>query len=408
MNTLPSQTPASSNQPLYLAAGNFSGQLADQIAMVTAPLLVALSYGAAVDKTALILFAQTLPFLLLAMPLGVLADRISRPRLLLLTEGARLAALLAITWLAATGTPDWRLLAVLSFVLAMGTVGFGVAAPALVAASTPSALVASANARIELARACAFAAGPTLAGYLAQGGQIAWAFGVAAMFSALALGWFSFLRSPAAPTTSAAPAAFWLQAREGIAFVASHPLLRPIMGTQIVFNAAWMVLVAAFVPFAVGQLQWSAAFTGLAMGWAGVGMVVGALAAGWALRSMPLGRVVGIGPVCGLLSSLVLTSLILWPSQVLACVGFFLLGSGPMLWTVSTTTLRQKVTPAALMGRVSAVSVLAFGARPVGALLAAVVGSYWGAWPCLVLASVLFAVQVLLVLTSPVFALKNL
>jgi predicted MFS family arabinose efflux permease len=198
-----------------------------------------------------------------------------------------------------------------------------------------------------------------------------------------------------------------VQAREGIAFVAGHHLLRPIMATQLVFNAAWMVLIASFVPFAVGHMQWSAAFTGLAMGWAGVGMVTGALAAGWALRRLPLGRVVGIGPVCGLLSALTITSLAWWPSQVLACVGFFLLGSGPMLWTVSTTTLRQKVTPAALMGRVSAVSVLAFGARPVGALLAAVVGSYWGAWPCLVLASVLFTVQAVLVLTSPVFALKT-
>jgi predicted MFS family arabinose efflux permease len=337
----------------------------------------------------------------------VLADRISRPRLLLLTEGARFASLVLITWLAAMGTPDWRMLAVLSFVLAMGTVGFGVAAPALIAASTPSALVGAANARIEVARACAFAIGPTLAGYLAQGGQIAWAFGVAALFSLLAMGWFSVLHHPAATKPSAAPAAFWVQAREGIAFVAGHQLLRPIMATQLVFNAAWMVLVATFVPFAVGTLQWSAAFTGLAMGWAGIGMVTGALAAGWALRRLPLGRVVGIGPVCGLLSALTITSLAWWPSQALACVGFFLLGSGPMLWTVSTTTLRQKVTPAALMGRVSAVSVLAFGARPVGALLAAVVGSYWGAWPCLALSSALFAVQAVLVLSSPVFALKN-
>ena len=45
----------------------------------------------------------------------------------------------------------------------------------------------------------------------------------------------------------------------------------------------------------------------------------------------------------------------LWmPTGILAGLSFFLFGAGPILWTISQTTLRQTVTPGALLGRVSA------------------------------------------------------
>ena len=60
------------------------------------------------------------------------------------------------------------------------------------------------------------------------------------------------------------------------------------------------------------------------------------------------------------------------PSPALAALAFFLFGAGPILWTIATTTLRQAVTPNAMLGRVSAVILTAtFGARPVGALIGA-------------------------------------
>ena len=60
--------------------------------------------------------------------------------------------------------------------------------------------------------------------------------------------------------------------------------------------------------------------------------------------------------------------LTIWvPSAWLAALSFFLIGADPMLWTISTTTLRQAVTPGEMLGRVSAVIVTAtYGSRPVG------------------------------------------
>jgi hypothetical protein len=49
------------------------------------------------------------------------------------------------------------------------------------------------------------------------------------------------------------------------------------------------------------------------------------------------------------------------PSGLLAALSFFLMGSGPIVWVASTTTLRQTVTPRDLLGRVSAINSLAYG-----------------------------------------------
>jgi hypothetical protein len=72
---------------------------------------------------------------------------------------------------------------------------------------------------------------------------------------------------------------------------------------------------------------------------------------------------------------------------------------------ISTTTLRQAVTPSRLLGRVSAINVLAYGARPLGAALGALVGGLWGAEACLYLAVVGFGVQMVVILLSQAVSL---
>jgi hypothetical protein len=93
------------------------------------------------------------------------------------------------------------------------------------------------------------------------------------------------------------------------------------------------------------------------------------------------------------------------PSTLLAGLGFFLLGAGPILWVISTTTLRQSVTPPRLLGRVSAINIMSYGARPVGAALGAVVGGLYGAELCLYLAVAIFSAQALVILASPAVGL---
>jgi hypothetical protein len=88
-------------------------------------------------------------------------------------------------------------------------------------------------------------------------------------------------------------------------------------------------------------------------------------------------------------------------------LSFFLLGIGPILWVISTATLRQSITPPSLLGCVSAINILSHGARPIGTGIAAVVGGLYHAEACLYLAAVGFALQAWVILASPAVALQR-
>ena len=381
-----------------LAWSNLAAQSAEQVALAAAPIVAVLMLGAGEGETGLLQTALTLPFVLFAIPAGLLADRRSRRWLMAGSEALRAAALLATLGLIALGWITLPLLAFLGFVAVCGTVVYTVAAPALVPSLVPSRALPAANARIELARTVAFAAGPALGGLLVGWIGAGLAFGVAAALSVLAVVLLSGLHEPKrAPIQRPHPLH---EIREGAAFVFHHPLLRPIFVTQFIFGTAWFVILAVFVPYAVRHLGLSASGVGTTLAMYGVGMLVGALAATRIMRVLPFGTVVGLGPVTGFVASAVIALTTVFPTPLLAGLGFFLLGAGPILWVISTTTLRQAVTPSRLLGRVSAINVLAYGARPLGAALGALVGGLWGAEACLYLAVVGFGVQMLVILLS--------
>ena len=186
-----------------------------------------------------------------------------------------------------------------------------------------------------------------------------------------------------------------------------HPLLLPIALTQLVFNAAFFILQAVYVPYAVHTLGLSASEVGATLATYGVGMVAGALLAARITRALPPGAVIAIGPIAGLAAAAVMVLTIWTPSVLLAGLSFFLIGAGPILWVISTTTLRQTLTPGDLLGRVSAIFTTATGARPVGAAIGAWVGGRYGVETCLVVAALGFLIQALVILTSPVVRLPR-
>src|SRR5204862_4184196 len=131
--------------------------------------------------------ALTLPFVLFAIPAGMLADRMSRRWLMAGAEALRAAALLGVLALIGLNLLTLPLLAVLGFAAVCGTVVYSVAAPALVPSLVPSDLLPAANARIELARTIAFASGPALGGALVGWWGASLAFGFAVALSAIAV-----------------------------------------------------------------------------------------------------------------------------------------------------------------------------------------------------------------------------
>ncbi|KAK47238.1 MFS transporter [Caballeronia jiangsuensis] len=389
-----------------LAWSNLLAQSAEQIGLAAAPLAAVFALGASAVDIGLLQSAQTLPFLLLSIPLGVIADRRSRRTLMATAECARALAMACVLLLVFSHALTLPLLALLGFLGATGTVAYNVAAPALVPALVERAALPAANGRIELARSVAYSAGPALGGLIVGWIGAGWAYGCAAGLSAVAAMLLAGLREPA--RKNAAARHFLIELREGARFVGHDALLRPMLATAVFFNIGFFILQSVYVPYAVQRLGLSASAVGVTLGAYGVGMVCGALAAPAVARRIAFGRMLLVGPFCGLAASLVMVGTLAVPSFWLAASSFFLLGAGPILWTVGSTTLRQAITPANMMGRVSALnSTATYGARPLGALLGAAISARFGMGPCLVAAAAGFVVQAWIIAVSPAARLSG-
>ncbi|MGC1175729.1 MFS transporter, partial [Polaromonas sp.] len=233
------------------------------------------------------------------------------------------------------------------------------------------------------------------------------AFVLAAVLSASAV---ALLLQLVEPQRAPAPQRHPLrELQDGARLVWDHPLLRPILLTAVAWNISWFVLQAAYVPYAVRLLGLNAAAVGLTLAAYGAGMVAGALLAPRVVAKLPFGRAIQLGPVVSVLAALTMVATLALPSGAVAALAFFLFGAGPIIWTITSTTLRQTVTPGAMLGRVSAIFLAVnTGARPVGAALGGWVGANWGEAACLVLALLGFIVQAGLILRSGVRGLRRL
>jgi predicted MFS family arabinose efflux permease len=322
-------------------------------------------------------------------------------------ELLRALALLALLAALLLSRLSIEMLALLGFVGAIGTVGFSVAAPALVPALVARDALAQANGRLELARSAAFAGGPALAGALVSWAGASAAFVLAAVLSASAVLLLLGLREPKrAPAAARHPL---LEIQDGARLVWQHALMRPILLTAVAWNISWFVLQAAYVPYAVRVLGLSAGSLGITLAAYGVGMIIGSLLARRVLAALPFGRAIQIGPAFSVLAAATMVATLLVPSGILAAIAFFLFGVGPIIWTITSTTLRQTVTPAAMLGRMSALFLTVnAGVRPLGAALGGFVGAIWGESACLVLALAGFVVQAWLIFRSRVSNLQHL
>jgi predicted MFS family arabinose efflux permease len=391
----------------FLAGANLAAQSAEQLSLAAVPLVAVLALNAGPGEIGFLAAIQTLPFLLLSIPLGLLADRMSRRKLMVGAEVLRALSLFGLLGALLLDQLSINLLALLGFLGAVGTVGFSVAAPALVPALVPRDALARANGRLELSRSTAFAAGPAVAGALVAWAGASAAFVLAAILSAAAVALLLKLSEP--KRTPAAQRHPLLELQDGARLVWHSPLLKPILLTSVAWNISWFVLQATYIPYAIRALGLSASVVGVTLASYGVGMMVGSLLAPRIVAALPFGRAIQVGPAFSVLAALAMVMTLVSPTAAMAATAFFLFGVGPIVWTITSITLRQTVTPGAMLGRVSALFLtVSMGARPLGAALGGLVGSVWGEPACLMLALAGFVVQAWIIFQSKVSHLQQL
>ncbi|MGV2985552.1 MFS transporter [Microbacterium sp. AGC85] len=390
-----------------IAWSSATTQMAEQIALVAVPLAAVLMLGVGATETALLQVAQTLPFLVLALPFGLIIDRTSPRRVLVASELLRTATLGSIVVLIALDALSLGALLTLGFIGAIGTVGVSVAVPSSVPRIVTPERLMDANRWLELGRSAAFISGPVLAGAIVSATNASTALVVATIACAAAAVLLIRLDIPrSAPSTRTSP---WSDAAHGIRYVLGHQLLRPMIVTSTIFNIGWFLIQSVFVVYALEHLTMTPTTVGIALGAYGAGMVIGAALSAFLSRLLRFGLLTVLGPAGGFIAAALMATTLWIPTPAFAFASFFLFGLGPVLWTISTTSLRQAVTPAAMIGRVSSLVVVStYGARPIGAGLGVVIAATVGMSWCIAAAVFVFALQLLVVLASALPSLREL
>jgi MFS family permease len=349
-----------------------ASNLADGLFQVALPLL-ALTLTRSPGLIAAVTFALTLPWLLLALPVGALVDRVDRRRTMLAANLVRVVGLALLTAAVTLGVASLPVLYLVAFVMGIAEVAADTAAQALLPAVVAPQQLEGANARLLGAQTIANAfAGPALGGALA--GIAVWlALGSSGgLYAAAAVG-LALLRGTFRPASGDQRRRLGAEIGEGLRFLLRHRLLRTLAVIVFVMNLGWASWLAVLVVYAVrpGPMGLSQFGFGLLFTAIGAGGVAGTLLTTPALRL--LGRRWAIGadiPATVVMMATPALTANRWAVGGAAFVG----GVGATMWTVLVTSIRQQAVPDRLLGRVSSAwRLFSFGAAPVGSALAGVI-----------------------------------
>jgi MFS family permease len=387
--------------------GQTVSQLGSQVSLVAIPLLAVLSLHATPLEMGILTAAETVPFVLVALPAGVLVDRVDRRVLMIVCDVGRVVSLLAIPALWVSGMLTLPLLAVIAFVTGCLSVGFDVAAATYLPEIVPAESLVVANQRLELATSGAQVVGPGLGGLLFNfvGGALAVvvdALSYAA--SAISLARIRVRRHPdgadVKPDVRDRAALRW-QLVDGPRIVLGDRVLRDLALSTAAFNLASSMILATFALFATRDLGISAAGFGLIFAIGNVGFVLGAMAS-VKMASRGLGHALTVSAIGSTIATLIIPFAGGPLAPLILLSGRFAGALANPIFNVSLVTLIQARTDRRSLGRVTGTFRLVdWSLVPVGALLGGALAEVIGIRSTLFVASAIALVQVLLMLNSP-------
>lgn len=347
----------------------------DGLTFVALPLLAArLTRDPA--QVALVQAAEHSAWLVMGLVSGALADRWDRVRIMAVSDLVRAVLFAAFVGLVATGQVSLPLLAVFAFVVGV----FGVtnlnAASAFLPAVVRRDRLETANSWLQIGMTVpSTMLGPPLGGVLFVAAA-SLPFGVDAVSFLLSGLLVLSLRSrvAVAPRTEAPPLKQALA--EGIRYLWRSTVLRTLCLLLAVFNGVSAAVMGVLVLFATDRLGLSERGYGVLLVVFAVGGLLG-MSLSTRIRALLGTSGVVVMVLAVQAAAMLLTGLL--PSVPTLALGSALAGATSGLWNVATISLRQRIVPDALLGRVtSAYRLVAFAAMPVGAALGGLLARGYG------------------------------
>ncbi len=341
---------------------------------------------------------------------GVLADRVRRRPLLILSDlgSALLAASIPAAY--ALGALTMGHLYVVQFLAGALSILAEVTMMSYVPSLVRRGQLVAANSQLQATSSAVSVVGPSLAGFLVQALSAPVVIVCDAVSFLLSAVCTAFIRAPEPRGAHASERRGVLaEAWEGLRVVHTHALLRPLAQAIAVHFFFATLVYSLFVLYAVRELHIAPAPLGLVMAALGPGFLLGALAAPRAARRF------GVGPVMVWSPLLTFAGMCLIPlasghaAALVLASAHFLMACGIQLHGVNLMSLRQTVTPHRLQGRVNAsfryVNLVAGG---VGALLGGIIAERAGLRSALAVGALGLLVPFLRLLFSPVRHLREI
>ncbi|WP_080408946.1 MFS transporter [Burkholderia ubonensis] len=351
--------------------------LADGVTKVALPLMATALTQSPLQVSGVSL-TLTLPWLLVALHVGVLVDRADRRVLLWLANGMRLAAIAVLVLLSLSNGITLPALYIGGLTLGIAEVIALTSAAALVPDAVAPAGRERANAWVAGAETvCNEFCGPLVGGLLVAAGSalalgtVASAYLIGVLVLCFLVGRFRVVHAPDAPREPV-----HRQIAEGLHYLWREPILRLMAVTLTVLCACWGAWLAVMPLFATKVMGLDARGYGVMLSALGIGGFVGALSVTTLNRWFGR-RTVMFVDLLGTLAMMAMpvATINLWAVAASAFAG----GLGGTLWSVNSRTISQALVPGALFGRYNAAARLfSWGAMPVGAGLGGVLAELFG------------------------------
>jgi len=358
----------------FLWAGQVISQTGDMVFQIGLLWLV-LEMTGRKDLTGLAGASMFLPTLLFGLLAGVLVDRVSRRKLMIIADAVRALLVLAIPLAHRLDALSPALLVVVTFCVATCAAAFNPARDALVPRLAAPSELPHVNALIQTSWQVAILLGPAVAGLLLSFTDVIHLFSFDAVTYLVSLAAIASISGRLRKTGEAAAEKaepVFRQLRQGLAYVARDPLMRMLVFVTAIDNLILMGPAIVGPPILVRDVLGATdprAYAWVQAALAG-GMLVGAPFMATIGRRLPLGKLMLFGVI---LDGLTYAPLF-WADTLPQIIGVVFVHSLfiPLI-TVSRTTLIQRHVPPEMHGRMfSVIGVCVIGGTALSSALTGV------------------------------------
>jgi MFS family permease len=360
----------------WLMSSSWTSNIGDGIALSAAPLLIA-SLTSSPLLVAAGAMMQFLPWLLFGLLAGSVADHYDRRRLVMIADGVRALIIGGLVFFLATGQVTVWVVLVTAFLYGTAEVFADTSGSTLLPMLVKPADLGLGNARLQAGFLVGNQlVGPPLGAFLFAIGSF-WPFLVQILCVSLAVILISRIaHTPVPPKEIVAPGEKAHPIREGLRWLRGNAPVRTLVIIILVFNVTWAAPWSILVLYATEHLNMGAVGFGALTTASALGGLVGTASFGWLERHVSFATLMR---VCLSLEVLMHLAFALTTSPIVAFIIMFGFGAYAFIWGTISTTVRQRLVPLHLQGRIASVNMVGvFGGLVIGQLLGGLIAQAWG------------------------------